>query len=300
MAVEPYVPPECPDQMDETHLREFQKLGFIAFESLLSRSEVEAACQALTEITVELLVEARDGRADVVDARVDMSYNYAGPNVRKRDSDFSIQFEPDVDPRTLSPEEAEQKFRKLSGFYTEHEAIAALANGHPRISGFMDLLLGEQVVLRSDMALSKPAYIGSEKPWHQDNAYFEYLPLEALATAWIALDDATVENGCMFALPGDHTRGALRHHRTTDCEIMADRIQPERAMPVPLKAGGAMFFSAMLPHQTPPNRSPHRRRALQFQYRTASARKVSREDHGKVFAEADGLPASCAFAHETG
>ena len=61
-----------------------------------------------------------------------------------------------------------------------------------------------------------------------------------------------------------------------------------------------MFFSAMLPHQTPPNRSSERRRALQFQYRGVETVRVSKEEFGKVFAEADGTPASCALANEDG
>ena len=104
----------------------------------------------------------------------------------------------------------------------------------------------------------------------------------------------------MHVLPGGHKLGALRHHHTIDCEIFPDRIDRSQALPVPLKAGGAMFFSAMLPHQTPPNSTAERRRALQFQYRGVSTEAVSREAFGRVFAEADGTPASCALAHENG
>jgi phytanoyl-CoA hydroxylase len=121
-----------------------------------------------------------------------------------------------------------------------------------------------------------------------------------VGTAWIALDDATVDNGCMFLLPGQQARGPLRHHHTIDCEILADRIDPDHAVPVEMKAGGVIYFSALLPHQTPPNRTADRRRALQFQYRGVEARQVSKEEFGQVFAEADGTPASCALAHENG
>jgi len=61
-----------------------------------------------------------------------------------------------------------------------------------------------------------------------------------------------------------------------------------------------MFFSAMLPHQTPPNQTADRRRALQLQYRGVTTQQVSKEEFGKVFAEADGKPASCALAYENG
>ena len=65
---------------------------------------------------------------------------------------------------------------------------------------------------------------------------------------------------------------------------------------VELPAGGAMFFAGMLPHQTPPNASPRRRRALQFHYRSAASRIVSRAEYDHVYAEPDGTPASCAAA----
>lgn len=189
---------------------------------------------------------------------------------------------------------AEEKFRKVHGYQDQHPVFQALVE-HPRTKGFIETVLGQAAILKGTMALSKPPFIGSEKPWHQDNAYFNWLPLEAVATVWIALDDATVENGCMHVLPGMHTNGAFKHCHTIDCQIVPGRLDYGDAIPVELKAGGAMFFSAMLPHQTPPNGSALRRRALQFQYRGENTYAVSKEEFGKAFVEADGTPASCAL-----
>ena len=146
------------------------------------------------------------------------------------------------------------------------------------------------------MALVKPALIGSEKPWHQDNAYFKYAPLDKVVGFWMALDDAAKDNGCMHVLPGWHRRGGLKHYHTDDCRIMPDRLEEQAAVPVELKAGGAMFFSGMMPHQTPPNRSSKSRRALQFHYRGVSTQVVDQAEYDRLFAEADGTPASCAAA----
>ena len=272
----------------------FTKFGYVAFDSVLTAEEVAELRLAMSEITHQIMQRARSGHAEV-----QRSTNFA-PGVESvtfvhPETDYAIQFEPGVDPFSLSDRESETKFRKLHNFHQVHPAFEKLGNIHPRIKGFIESLLDESAILKASMALSKPPYIGTEKPWHQDNAYFDWLPLEKVATVWIALDDATIENGCMHVLPGEHTRGALKHHHTFDCEILPDRIDTSNAIPVELKAGGAMFFSAMLPHQTPPNTSPHRRRALQYQYRAISTRQVSKEEHGKVFAEADGTPASCAF-----
>ena len=296
-----HLPPtrDCPDALDAAHLAQYEELGFVAFENVLTAAEVEAARTALTEITQNLLRDAAQGRAEVKQPAPGATRNYAGLRVMKPGSGFGIHFEAGLEPLSMTPAEAELKFRKLHGYHQEHPAFVALVD-HPRIKGFISRFIGQEVLLKGDMALSKPPFIGSEKPWHQDNAYFDWLPLECIGTAWIALDDATVDNGCMHVLPRGHRLGALKHHHTIDCEILPDRFERSEALPIELKAGGAMFFSAMLPHQTPPNRSSHRRRALQFQYRGVETMQVSKEEFGRVFAEADGTPASCALAHEDG
>jgi phytanoyl-CoA hydroxylase len=288
----------CPDQLSPEHLEIFREVGCLAFENVLTTAEVEAARSALTEITIRLIKKALKGEAEIR-VQPNATKNYAGPQVVDPDSGFCIHFEFSIDPLALPLEEAEMNFRKLQGYHQEHATFISMTQ-HPRIKGFIEQILREEAILKADMALSKPPFIGSEKPWHQDNAYFNWLPLEKVATAWIALDDTTIENGCMHVLPGGHTLGALKHHHTIDCEILPDRIEKERAVPVEIKAGGVMYFSAMLPHQTPPNHTADRRRALQFQYRGVSTKQVSKEEFGEVFAEPDGTPASCALAYEDG
>jgi hypothetical protein len=139
----------------------------------------------------------------------------------------------------------------------------------------------------------KPPRVGSEKPWHQDNAYFRVTPLDQVLGVWIALDDATVENGCMHVLPDGHKRGPLRHYHGRDCEIVPDRIGDYLGEPIELPAGGALFFFGMLPHRTPVNTSSQRRRALQLHYRGAHSIQNEQADYDAIFAEADGSPASC-------
>ena len=289
---------DFPGALGAIHLEQFRTRGYLAFEHVLTQQEIEAAQTALTQITVGLMQRAKRGEA-MIRQNLHATRNYAGMQVINPDSGFGIHFEVGIDPLAMEAEEAELKFRKLHGYHQEHQAFIDLTQ-HPKIQGVIAQLIGEEAVLKAEMALSKPPFIGSEKPWHQDNAYFNWLPLDKVATAWIALDDTTVENGCMHVIPGGHSLGALKHHHTTDCEILPDRIDKTRAVPVPLKAGGVMYFSAMLPHQTPANKTAGRRRALQFQYRGVTTTQVSKEEFGNVFAEADGTPASCALAHENG
>jgi hypothetical protein len=83
---------------------------------------------------------------------------------------------------------------------------------------------------------------------------------------------------------------------TTDCEIKKGRFDPEGMLPVPLKAGGALFFHGNLPHWTPINSSSSRRRALQFHYRAVDNPIIPAAEYNEVFVEADGSPATCAAA----
>lgn len=247
-------------KLTPAQLAQFDRDGYLAFPDLLRAAEVQFARDALSVLI----------RGEVTG------------------KDLHIQFEPGI------PTRDELSVRKLMRFCAVSPFLDDLAHRHPKITGIVESILGKSPILFQDMALIKPPFIGSEKPWHQDNAYFAVTPLESVLGVWIALDDATVANGCMHVLPGEHKLGPRRHHHTFDCEIVPERRDPSRAIPVELPAGGAMFFAGMLPHQTPPNKSPDRRRALQFHYRSAVSRLVSKEEYDKVYAEADGTPASCA------
>jgi len=286
---------ECPNDLDDALIAQCHRDGYLAFENVLTQEEVVAARAALTEVHARMFEDAKAGRARVREANPNATKNYSGMSLLAPDGGgFGIHYEPGLNPMDLTIEEAEAKFRKVHGYENQHSVFQALVD-HDRTKGFIEKILGEKAILKGTMALSKPPFIGSEKPWHQDNAYFNWLPLELVATVWIALDDATIENGCMHVLPGMHVKGAFKHCHTIDCQIVPGRLDYSAAVPVELKAGGAMFFSAMLPHQTPPNGSAGRRRALQFQYRGESTYEVSKEEFGKVFVEADGTTASCAL-----
>ena len=153
---------------------------------------------------------------------------------------------------------------------------------------------GGAAKLIQDMALMKPPHVGREKPWHQDNAYFLYEPLDAVIGTWIALDPATAENGCMHVIPGTHLAGPKPHHHERDCQLPDDQVDVERDVIVPLRPGGALFFSSLLHHGTPPNTSASRRRALQFHYARSDCAKISRERHAQIFHDGSG-PAGCVY-----
>ena len=285
-------------ELSPATLAAYRREGFLVFESVIDASEVEQAKEALSAVIRSMHASLLRGSPEVeiqvtpADARA----NYAGLELKKTGGEFKLRFEAGTDPRNLGPEEAEKSVRVLYSYRDEQPIFRKLID-HPNVRRVVEFLVGPGALLFQDMALIKPPYIGSEKPWHQDDAYFSYAPLDQIVGVWIALDEARAENGCMHVIPGGHHNSGLRHyHSTLDCEIVPGRISAERAVAIELEPGGALFFSGLLPHQTPVNRSPLRRRAVQFHYRGAATVKLATTEYDQVFVDPDGMPASCKAA----
>ena len=267
------------DRLSTAQISDFEHDGYLAFDGFLSPSEVEELNAALLEMITTLHAEAQAGLTEITSGVGQL--NHSGMRIRDRDKDYDILLEPGVslDIQTTSVEELDHSYRKISSPANGHRSFEALVR-HPDIVCILDQLLGPDSILYGNMALCKPARIGVAKPWHQDGGSFLYTPYDQGVDVWIALDDTTPENGCMYVLPGHH--GPRKHVSQEDFMMEEKGLE---GIPVPLKAGGALFFSVMLPHYTPPNRSDLRRRAVQLFYRGAETRLITREEKIVDFVE---------------
>jgi phytanoyl-CoA hydroxylase len=99
-------------------------------------------------------------------------------------------------------------------------------------------------------------------PWHQDNGYGRLEPCIDL-TVWIALDDCTPENGCLWVLPGSE-HGGLRPH--DDSHGLRGVAVAETGIPLPMRAGTAVCFGGLLLHRSLPNLTATPRVALYLRY----------------------------------
>ncbi len=124
-------------------------------------------------------------------------------------------------------------------------------------------LVGPDVRLYWDQAVYKKPGTESPFPWHQDNGYAFVEPQQYL-TCWVALTDATEENGCPWVVPKLHRRGTLAH-QYSDIGFVCLR-DPTDAVAVPARAGSVVVFSSLTPHSTGPNRTADVRKAYIVQY----------------------------------
>ena len=181
-----------------------------------------------------------------------------------------VQIEPAARRGSVKPDSVELGVRKLFRMTLHNELFRSLAH-HPRMVGIAVELLGPDVTLYQSMLLMKPPRFGGQKVWHQDNAYFRLEPNDVFGF-WIALDDATIENGCMHVIPGSHRGGIGKHGGVSDDYGLTTAPTADDAVACAMDTGDALVFHGETYHYTPPNRTEQRRRALQYHYASTHCR----------------------------
>lgn len=198
---------------------------------------------------------------EMVDGVLDGTLKPASPNLRGELGDFDIQWEPALRDDPSVPRR--EKVRVVFHLAHAHPFFWAHAT-RPEILDVVEELLGPEINFYTDQTFVKPARHGSEVPFHQDSGYWPDAE-PRLLSCWFALDDATVENGCVRVLPGSHRR-AIPHrpfdHPTQPWGLLESDVDVSREIPVEIPAGGAMFHHSLLVHRSFPNRSDQGRRGL--------------------------------------
>lgn len=146
---------------------------------------------------------------------------------------------------------------------------------HPRLAAMFRQLAGPEageLRLWHDQVQYKPAGHGGVNWWHQDSPYWPVLaPIDSMLTAWIALDEVSLDNGCMSMVPGSHRWGDAIDHlhacgersRAFWTSLGEDfRGEPVRVVPRTVPAGHVHFHHALTWHGSHENRSGRPRRAI--------------------------------------
>ena len=126
----------------------------------------------------------------------------------------------------------------------------------------------EGIRIWHDQALNKQPW-ANPTGWHLDNPYWSYYSRQTLSI-WVALDDATLENGCLYFLPGSHKTATFENVGIGENIGDIFRVYPDwatiEAVPAPMKAGSCSFHNGLLAHAAGPNMTPGWRRAMTCGY----------------------------------
>jgi phytanoyl-CoA hydroxylase len=164
-----------------------------------------------------------------------------------------------------------QAINKIGHALHERDAVfIAFSHGPELATLAADLGLQQPQVWQSQLIFKQP-HIGGEVGWHQDASFFVTTP-QTVTTFWFALEDATLDNGCLWVEPGGHrgARGVLREQYACDHASGTLRMlpldatpwpEPSQAVPLPVPAGTLVVFGGLLPHYSAANRSARSRLA---------------------------------------
>lgn len=234
-------------------IAQFHRDGYLRFRSVLDSAGLERLRAALDRVIQEEL-----HRDDTSDLPPEFAYGHDRKGTARGQVRRIHQY---VNIWKVAPE-----FR---------EAIRL-----PLVVGAVRQLMDDRPIrLWHDQIISKPPEDNETFAFHHD-FYFWPLDRPSMITCWLALDDATPENGCMHVVPGSHRDPRFQ---PPDCDLADDlHLSPaplgpgepgslyqevrtwdaDRARPVPLRAGECMFHHCLNYHMTPKNVTDRQRRAL--------------------------------------
>lgn len=156
---------------------------------------------------------------------------------------------------------------KIGHALHDREPVFAAASYDPRLAEIAGQIGMREPLAVQSMAIFKQPGIGGEVGCHQDATFLFTEPLSVVGF-WVALEDATRDNGCLWVAPGGQ-RGPLRRRFCRDgvggvrfAELDPTPLPgPSQLQALPVRAGTLVLLHGLLPHWSGANRSPRRRLA---------------------------------------
>ncbi len=167
-----------------------------------------------------------------------------------------------------TPEARAVRFRKLNKFNQRNPLIWHNAHCGQPVLDIARYFLGDDILLKYDSCFLKPAKSGSATPWHQDNGLWRDGDTEPF-NFWMALDPATIENGCLQMIPGSYKTEIVHHvlyqnsiHGELPRERVEEMIDTYGVEHIELEPGSVVVWHSNAWHYSPANTSDKGRIAI--------------------------------------
>ena len=241
---------------------DYQGTGVLILEGFVSVEQ----CQRLREHTIKLIDQFDPAEYKHVFSA--MEQTQLGDSYFEESGDkIRYFFESDAfDAGGNLTQSKEESLNKMGHAMHDLDPVFDGFSRTPELAAVVNSLGYDNPQLLQSMYIFKPPRIGGEVYCHQDSTFL-YTEPESCIGFWFALEDATVDNGCMHFIPGAH-KGPLKelHYRGDDGKMafktLDDTPWPEGAtVPAEAKAGTLVIFDGRAPHLSGPNLSDHSRHA---------------------------------------
>ncbi len=246
--------------LTEAQIAEFHRNGFLKGDVVLNDEEVEALREEL-----DLVMEGKSVKKPV------LNHNMLGntslyDNMKMTVTERVVQI--------VNIWMASDAFYKHAANRTICEEIAQLCGT-------------DTVRIWHDQVQYKPPLSGGPTGWHQDHPLWPIIQPADLVSAWVALDDAVIENGCMWMVPGSHKWGNHQKYLGATPDFKPYHKQPEllpegavvEAVPFEIKKGQVGYHHCLTWHGSPHNRSQLKRRAIAVHYMPGHTRYEPLANH---------------------
>ena len=138
---------------------------------------------------------------------------------------------------------------------------------HQRALQIAKQLLGTDMEIDFDMLIAKAPLTNTPTPWHQDEAYWMDMPDKRAVSCWFALDQSTIDNGCMWFVSGSHRLGLRKHIQTGNKGALSCEGKEEEGTPIALSPGSCTFHDGRTLHYSRGNNTTTQRRAFIVNFR---------------------------------
>jgi Phytanoyl-CoA dioxygenase (PhyH) len=183
-----------------------------------------------------------------------------------------IRRNPDVRPEKLVSAHVERAGNQDNGEGVRGVADFLALAKNPDIVELVSDVIGNDVILWGAHVFCKPAGDGFETPWHQDGHYWPIRPL-ATCTVWVALEESSIENGCLRVIPNSHANKQLHEHLHEDRQdltlqqrMKAGSFDENSAVDIELEPGQMSLHDVYMIHGAKANTSTKRRTGVALRY----------------------------------
>jgi phytanoyl-CoA hydroxylase len=261
--------------ISKQQVQQFRDAGFLVLEGFADASE----CDQL-RARAETLVQEFDP-AEVVSIFSTREQNRIADEYFMTSGD-KVRFffeENAFNPDGTLKYEKEKSINKIGHALHDLDPLFDRFSRSDRVRELAKAIGLENALLVQSMYIFKQPNIGGEVTCHQDSTFIYTEPID-IAGLWFALEDATIENGCLWAIPGGHRHGLksrwVRRRGGMQFETYDTTPWPENELvPLDVSKGSLILLHGLLPHRSFENRSPRSRHAYTLHLIGAEAKYPS-------------------------